>query len=459
MWICQVCEDGFKWLPSPATRICHFVDNCKNDAEAHPSYIPTIFPPIYKKTARNVERARRMLKRSSRCQSMPPPVGTPPDPHTVSDPEATTEAESSNWYSFATLVHTAAQAIPTKCTSTIATQTDDEALDVGPLWLLLSSTDGHNGSTQVTHTEQVGEVILTEGDWRRRCGFLGFQSLRDSEQALQDLCGVTMTVFSLLLCLTPATRYGSSDIPAEDKLVLFLMKLKLGISYTALDALFSVHKTTASRIFRTLLDTLNVSLERWVFVPAREISKESLPPAFKTHYPDCTFIIDCTEIRTESPSDPEQQHYLYSSYKSGYTIKLLIGIILNGIISFISKIYEGRQSDCHMTVNSGFLSLVQPGDVVLSDKGFPSIRTYVAEKCAVLIMPPFSSAGQQFSQEDMDYTYHIAQVRIHVERVIQRLKTFHILKHRVPLTFIPHMNQVVQVCSALDNMQAPIIKK
>ncbi|KAG0430111.1 hypothetical protein HPB47_022991 [Ixodes persulcatus] len=50
---------------------------------------------------------------------MPPPVGTPPDPETVSEPEATTEADSSNWDSFTTLVHTAAQATPTKCTSTV----------------------------------------------------------------------------------------------------------------------------------------------------------------------------------------------------------------------------------------------------------------------------------------------------------------------------------------------------
>ncbi|CAN8024111.1 unnamed protein product [Ixodes persulcatus] len=175
-----------------------------------------------------------MLKRSSRCQPIPPTVGAPPDPDTVSELEATTEAESSNWDSFTTLVHTAAQAMPMKCTSTVATQTDDEALDGGPLWLLLSATDGHNGSTQVTHTEQVDKVpstasstaLSTGREWRRRCGFLGLQSLRDSEQALQDLCGVTMTVFSLILCLTPATRYRSSDIPAEDKLVLFLMKLK-----------------------------------------------------------------------------------------------------------------------------------------------------------------------------------------------------------------------------------------
>lgn len=248
-------------------------------------------------------------------------------------------------------------------------------------------------------------------------------------------------------------------MPAEDRLNLFLMKLNLGISFTALAALFSVHKSTAARTFRYLLDILSVRLERWVFVPARDIIKESLPPAFKTNYPGCTFIIDCTEIRTETPSDPEQQHYLYSSYKGGYTIKLLIGIIPNGMISFISRIYGGRRSDSHITVNSGFLSLVEPGDVVLSDKGFPNIRTTMAEKGAVLVMPPFSTGGQQFSQENMDTTYQIAQVRIHVERVIQRLKIFHILKHRIPLSLIPQMNKVVQVYSALVNMQAPIIKK
>ncbi|KAM7288271.1 uncharacterized protein ISCGN_028524 [Ixodes scapularis] len=460
-WCCGL-EDGSNWVPSASTRICsaHFVDNCRNDAEAHPSYIPTIFPPVYKKKAPNAERAKRLLNRSGRLQPQPPQLETPTVPSAPPRSEDTAEDENvADWDPLQMLVDVAAEAVPEKHTSTVGTQCDPTPQIGGPLRLLLSATDGQDGSTQVTHAEQVNAVSSTEGDWRRQCGFLGFESLKSSEHALQDLCGVTMTVFSLLLSLTPATRYRKSDISAEDKLTLFLMKLKLGISFTALAALFSVHKTTASRTFKALLDILSVRLERWVFVPARDIIKESLPPAFKTHYPGCTFIIDCTEIRTETPSDPEQQHYMYSSYKSGYTIKLLIGIIPNGMISFVSKIYGGRHSDSHITVNSGFLSLVQPGDVVLSDKGFPSIRTTMAEKGAVLVMPPFSVGGQQLSQEDMDNTFHIAQVRIHVERVIQRLKNFHILKHRIPLTLIPQMDQVVQVCSALVNMQAPIIKK
>ncbi|CAN7938005.1 unnamed protein product [Ixodes hexagonus] len=143
-----------------------------------------------------------MLNRSGRCQPPQPP------PVEATVPAVNCEAEPGT-----------------------ATQCDDTELggDHGPLRLLLSATDRHDGSTQVTHAEQVDEVTTTEGAWRRQCGFLGLESLKSSQHALQDLCGVTLTVFSLLLSFTPATRYGKSDMPAEYRLTLFLMKLKLGI--------------------------------------------------------------------------------------------------------------------------------------------------------------------------------------------------------------------------------------
>ncbi|KAG0425466.1 hypothetical protein HPB47_027367, partial [Ixodes persulcatus] len=47
--------------------------------------------------------------------------------------------------------------------------------------------------------------------------------------------------------------------------------------------------------------------------------------------------------------------------------------------------------------------------IFLSNKGFPSTRTTKADKGDVLVMPPFSSGGQQLFQEDVDNTYHMAQ--------------------------------------------------
>lgn len=290
-------------------------------------------------------------------------------------------------------------------------------------------------------------------------GFHGFESLKEKEEALQDFCGVTLQVFSLLLNLLPPPKYRCNAMSREDKLCLFLAKLRLGITYSALRAIFAVTATTASNVFRKTLGILSIALKDWVFMPSREIIKLSLPVPFKEDYPNCTLIIDCTEIRTEAPSNPDCQHMLYSHYKGGYTLKVLIGIIPNGMISFISKVYGGRHTDLFITQDSGFLQLVKPGDLTLSDKGFPTIRTTVEGRGAVLLMPPFNSSGGQLSVDDMEKTYKIASVCIHVERVIQRLKIYHILKNRVPLSLIPQMDKVISVCAALVNMHAPIIKK
>lgn len=59
----------------------------------------------------------------------------------------------------------------------------------------------------------------------------------------------------------------------------------------------------------------------------------------------------------------------------------------------------------------------------------------------------------------MNSTYQIASVRIHVERVIQRLKNYRILSNKLPLTVLPDMNKVLSVCAALVNMQPSIIKE
>ncbi|XP_064479700.1 uncharacterized protein LOC135393050 [Ornithodoros turicata] len=309
-----------------------------------------------------------------------------------------------------------------------ATQTEalKETETPGVLQLFLSICDGRHGETQVEHADEHtartssthtseshdrcdteenhpcgAEQVTPVGSWKRKCGFEGSRTLTSSEKALQDLCGVTMTVSSILLNLLPEQRERASDVSREDTLAILLMKLKLGVSLTAIAALFGVTKSTACRVFHTTLDQLSAVTREWIFVPPRETIKETLPPCFQRHYPDCTFIIDCTEVRTETPSDPEQQHHLYSHYKGGYTLKWLVGIIPNGAVAFLSKPYGGRHSHSFITRDSGFLAHVLPGDVVLSDKGFPAIKTTFDEKGAVLVMPPFNTGGRQLSVEDM----------------------------------------------------------
>ena len=52
----------------------------------------------------------------------------------------------------------------------------------------------------------------------------------------------------------------------------------------------------------------------------------------------------------------------------------------------------------------------------------------------------------------------IANEQIHVERMIQRLKCYHIFDRAIPLNMIGSLNQIISVCAILSNFQEPILK-
>ena len=51
-------------------------------------------------------------------------------------------------------------------------------------------------------------------------------------------------------------------------------------------------------------------------------------------------------------------------------MKVLIGVAPNSIITFISAAYPGSITDKELTIASGILSLLVPGDNIMADKGF-----------------------------------------------------------------------------------------
>ena len=194
------------------------------------------------------------------------------------------------------------------------------------------------------------------------------------------------------------------------------------------------------------------AIERY---PAWHIVKKYMPQVFDD-YPNTRLIIDATEFSIERPSSLLSQSCTFSSYKNKNTVKVLVGIMPSGVITFVSPTYEGSVSDRKLVEVSGLLDILEPGDELMADKGFV-IQDLLTPLGVRLNLPPFLNSNTQMAKEDVLLTRKIAHLRIHVERAIGRVKQFRILQSTLPASMWDSINEVVYVCCMLTNFGSPLV--
>ena len=119
--------------------------------------------------------------------------------------------------------------------------------------------------------------------------------------------------------------------------------------------------------------------------------------------------------------------------------------------------YAGNTSDEQLTNDCGIMKLLEPGDEVMADRSFEFEENLPPG--VSLNIPPFFGEQQQFSEEDEIKTRRIAKQRIHVERAIQRIKSFRILKHDSPISMAADLNKIWVICSYLTLFFRPQIQE
>ncbi len=124
---------------------------------------------------------------------------------------------------------------------------------------------------------------------------------------------------------------------------------------------------------------------------------------------------------------------------------------------FLSDAWGGRASDRFICQESGFYNLLERDDEVMADRGFQIQEDLLHYYCK-LTVPPGARLKSQITKSECEKTKEVANVRIHVERAINRLKKFRILKNTLPITLLPLVDDIITTCGALCNIQPPLIR-
>ncbi len=237
-------------------------------------------------------------------------------------------------------------------------------------------------------------------------------------------------------------------LPNFEAFILVLMRLKVGLFLTDLGDRFGISTGHAARIFTTLINFLYHELPLLFPFSPKELIQNLMTKEFKIH-PSSRVVIDCTEIFIEVPSSMKAHYQTRSEYRHPKTWKALVGISPTGAITYVSKLWSGCVSYKEITEKYGIISLLEPGDNLMADHGFDI--TDILPIGVTLNIPPFKGTRAQLTPQESEETADIAAVRIHVERVIGRVKNFHILDGVLPLTLYPVANQIFNVRCLLTN--------
>ncbi|XP_071478839.1 uncharacterized protein [Diadema antillarum] len=293
------------------------------------------------------------------------------------------------------------------------------------------------------------------------CPELSVHNMED--RTVKFYTGLSTSVFwsfvSSLLMWLPSIHVPNFKLAVHNQIFLVLMRLRLGLMFADLAARFNISCATANSIFATWLPHMAKYMKcNIIFWPPRDTLSRIRPKSFATSHPKATCIIDCTEVFVQRPSNLKKRAQTYSNYKNHNTYKALYCVAPNGFVTYVSKLFGGRASDTFISRNCGFGEHLLPGDEVLADRGFTI--SDILPPGVKLSIPAFTRGfkDRMLPEESVTETRRIANVRIHVERAIRRLKCYKILSSVIPAS-VQNVDDILIICAGLCNLQPMLINE
>ncbi|XP_018972001.1 uncharacterized protein LOC109103116 [Cyprinus carpio] len=234
-----------------------------------------------------------------------------------------------------------------------------------------------------------------------------------------------------------------------DEFFLFMVHLSVGLTERDLAHRFNIYQSAVSPIITSWASFLYAILGSVRIWMSEEAVKAHMPKEFQ-NYPDTHVVIDCIELRCKTPTS-----LLLQGEGSHCTYKGLIGMAPHGAVTFVSSVCAGSVSDKELLKQSGIVSFLKPEMAIMVKKGF-FIDNYVPCK---VYRPSCLLKQEKMPAEEVRETQSIAQLRVHIERLIGRVKQHKLLDTVIPLCDTRTINQLYTVACLLINYQnGPLLK-
>ena len=300
--------------------------------------------------------------------------------------------------------------------------------------------------------------------------------MKDNNDASRYLTGLSWSIFQIVKdAIIPFMHNPRKNLPQQNQILMVLVRLRLNLPFEYLSMQTGISQSTIHSWFQKIIDIMYRKLKFLIHWPDREFIRQSLPPVFRAQFPRLTSIVDCFEIFIERPANLKARAQVYSNYKKHSTIKFFICCSPLGAITFLSPAWGGRATDNHIVRQSGFIhsKYHEFGDQILADRGFTLVDDFAVACQAELVIPSFTKGKKQLSAKEVENTRKIANIRIHIERVIGNLKRrFGILSQgSLPISLVksktnelnnddyPNIEKLITVCACLINLAPSIVYK
>ena len=234
-----------------------------------------------------------------------------------------------------------------------------------------------------------------------------------------------------------------------------LIKLRRYTTNFELSRMFNISESSVKNIVLTWILFMAKQWKEINIWPSRNLVRYFSPSDFKAKFPTIRVIIDRTECPVKKPKAPRAQKSTFSTYKNKNTVKTLVGASPGGLIS---PAFDGFASDRQIVERSNVFTLCDPGDSIMSDKGF-NVQDLFATFDVAINIPSFFRKRNRLIGNIVLHDRKISSKRVHIERLIGLGKTYKILCLPLTSTETKMSSEILFICYMLCKFRSNIVSK